>query len=141
MPAATRRRSRHDTPAWAEKILGDNPGPAEFDRVENHRQARALHPSTDPDTIEDPGVRDAFLEQANDDVDEHDRRRGRGGSGGGAPAPVRAAARSWSVPGSFGRAVAGAVAYAVLINFVRGGPAQVGRWFAAKFTNGDGRLA
>ena len=141
MPAAVARRTRYDTPKWAADILGDNPGPAEFDRVQHHEQARKLPRDTDPDTIDDPDVRDAFLSQMQDDVDKHGTRPATN------PAPARrptrgTASRGLRVPfaSSLGSAVFGIVVYAIGVNFVRGGGAQVKRWMSAKFTNGGGKL-
>src|SRR4051812_29582027 len=65
----TRRRTRYDTPAWAE----DHPDtPEGFDAMHAEGEARRIPLDTDPDTIEDPDVREAFVRRLMDDHDEAD---------------------------------------------------------------------
>src|SRR5256885_5690379 len=54
----TRRRTRHETPAWAEKY---DDTPEGLDAMHAEGEARRLPGDTDPDSIEDPDVRDAFM--------------------------------------------------------------------------------
>ena len=123
------RQRAHGEPAYARK----HPLTAEgLDAAHVEHQARRLPRHTDPDAIDDPDVREQFLAQLNDE----ETRPSRDASTGATRRPMRV----FSAPDSIGSAVAGGLAFAVLLNFARGGPGQVKKWFAAKLTNGHGSL-
>jgi len=157
VPAAVARRTRYDAPAWAEEILGPNPGPAEFDRMHAHGEARKLPRDTDPDTIDDDDVRQAYLEQLQDELDDEPSQDSPGGgpgpvAPGTAPVPSRARRGKWrgalrsDAGGMLGAVdiddaaglLLGLVAYAVAVSAFRDPVSAtngVKRWFAAKFLN------
>lgn len=157
----TRRRTRHDTPAWAEKYPDTPEGQ---DAMQAEGEARRLPGDTDPDTIDDPDVRDAFLRLSEADEPGSEppaarapavataapRGKRPAAAAGGRAARAR---RSNSVPTPTLRPPArlsasdgtgfmlGLVLYAVGLNYLRYGWPGVTGWLSAKFINEPVRLA
>src|SRR4051812_10140503 len=159
----TRRRTRYDTPEWAERHPATPEG---FDAMQSESEARRLPLDTDPDAIDDPDVRDAFVRRLMDDDagDDHQAQpaghpaapsaaRGKRPAAASTGRARRAARRSRSVPTPTLRAPArlsasdgtgfmlGLVLYAIGLNYLRYGWPGVTGWLSAKFINEPVHLA
>lgn len=137
------RKGRELEPEWAHGLTPD--------QVASEREARRLDPATDPDTIDDPDVRERFLNRLSNDLDEHGsdgtgEHPARSATGGGSSptsrrrsrspigAPTLRAPSKLSTADGSGFAL-GLILYALGLNAIRYGWPGVTGWLSAKFVN------
>lgn len=138
------RKGRELEPEWARGLTPD--------QVASEQEARRLDPATDPDTIDDPDVRERFLHRLSNDLEddadstpgEHPARRAPGG-GSSSPASRRRGrspigAPTLRPPSKLSTAdgsgfALGLILYALGLNAIRYGWPGVTGWLSAKFLN------
>lgn len=111
-----------------------------------HRAARRLDPARDPDTIDDEQVRDAFLEQRMQDLDDEESgKSGRGrrlresatdaASESARRSSLSLGRRATGTADDAGGVFLGMIGAALVINYLRAGWPGVTAWARAKFLN------